>query len=149
MRAESCLSYLWLLCVWSAPGLRGHRCVGNDSSPASCLHGGRLWAFASAKPWFLNFSSVSNHTVDPTHVHLGQGVTQRVALCSYKVVHPIRTSYYSFCVRNVLILNSRLCLYIHYFTSAGDGLAPFWASAFPPAPVPLFIISSVSKVVAR
>lgn len=47
---------------------------------------------------------------------------------------------------NVYFVRAISC-FIHP-TSAGDGLAPFWASWFLPEPDPLFI-SSVSMVVAR
>ncbi len=83
--------------------------------------------FASAKPWFLDFFSVSNRTVDPTHVHLRQGATQRSTLCSYKAAHSYPPIYHSFCIRNVLTLNSRLCL-IHLFI-----ISPLQAMAWLPS----------------
>jgi len=42
------------------------------SQASSSFYSGRLRAPASAKHWFLGFFSVSNNTVDSTHVHLGQ-----------------------------------------------------------------------------
>lgn len=47
-----------------------------------------------------------------------------------------------------LVLGTTL-LILRMYTSAGVGLAPLCAAVFPPAPVPLFILSSVSMVVAR
>lgn len=75
----------------------------------------------------------------------------KVHYAAIKSHGPVPTVYYFFSERNILTHHSRLCLshYLFCLTSAGDGLVPLCASAFPPAPIPLFIVSSVSKVVAR
>lgn len=102
---EGWLSYLWL-CVGSAPGLRSNRCMRYDFSWATGLYSGRLWAFDSAEPRFLNVSGVSCHAADLAHVHLRQRSTTKSCSVLYS---PIERNWNAFISRLVSCIISHLC----------------------------------------
>lgn len=78
-KVSSKVSYRWLCCVGSAPGLRGHGGMGYGSSQASWFCTGWLRASASVKQRFICVFSISHHTVDSPHVHLEEKAALRSA----------------------------------------------------------------------